>query len=60
MVSPCETLYQLAFTHLGIFPTVIEIDWLRLHQLTEGVEPLYIYEYYAKSETIAEETKYPS
>lgn len=43
-----------------MFPSVIETERLRLKRLTEAVDPLEVYEYYAKSETIAEETKYMS
>ncbi len=60
MVSGRKILFQLVFTPISMFPTVIETDQLRLEQLTEAVDPLDVYEYYANSETIAEETKYIS
>ncbi len=43
-----------------MFPPELVTDRLRLRRLTEAIDPLDAYGYYAKSETIAEETRYLS
>ena len=41
-----------------LFPTYIETDRLRLERMTTALDPLDAYDFYGRSDTISEETRY--